>query len=145
MNMHVPSSEASVSDTELVLAALRRSYLRVRMIETEIASVGVALKGGLISPEVALVWTDEIGLEELERRAELRRQEEVGGVVAGMKAMDRPTPQPKPKPSYRTAESTVGAFWYVVAQRDPDQLKTWLAAHPKDAPFLLKLLKDKQC
>jgi hypothetical protein len=142
MNMHSPPS---VLDTESVLTALRCSYLRVRLIETEIISIGVALRDGLISPEAAIEWTDEIGLDELERRAELRRQEEAGVIAASLEATDRPAPSPaKPKP-YRTPESTVQAFWYLVGLEDQSRLNAWLAEHPKDAPFLLKLLKDKQC
>ena len=56
------------------------------------------------------------------------------------KASDIPTDEPKP---YRTAASTIDAFWYVVGLRDPEPFKAWLADHPQDAPFLLKLLEGK--
>jgi hypothetical protein len=49
----------------------------------------------------------------------------------------------KPRP-YRTAESTVDAFWYLVKLNEPDRLKTWLAARPLDAPTLLKLWKARK-
>jgi hypothetical protein len=44
-------------------------------------------------------------------------------------------------PPYRTAASTIDAFWYVVGLRDQERFKAWLADHPQDAPFLLKLLE----
>jgi hypothetical protein len=88
---------------------------------------------------------DEMTLDELERRAELRLQEEVAAMVARMEAMDRPAlspPRAEPEP-YRPAASTVDAFWYVVSLADPDRLKVWLRHRPEDAPTLLKLLEDK--
>jgi hypothetical protein len=42
---------------------------------------------------------------------------------------------------YRTPQSVVDAFWYVVGLNDADRLKAWLAKHPKDAPTLLELLE----
>jgi hypothetical protein len=45
---------------EFVLSALRATLLRVRLIETELESAGVALKGDFISPEMALEWAEEI-------------------------------------------------------------------------------------
>lgn len=44
---------------------------------------------------------------------------------------------------YRTPESTVDAFWYVVSLCDPARLNAWLDVHPQDAPSLLKLLEGK--
>jgi hypothetical protein len=46
--------------TEFVLASLRRTSLRVKLIENEITAIGVAFKGGLISPVVALEWAEEV-------------------------------------------------------------------------------------
>jgi hypothetical protein len=90
---------------------------------------------------------DDMTLDELERRAELRRQEEVAAVLARMDAMDRPAeipPADKPRP-YRTAASTVAAFKYVVSLNDADYLARWLANHPADGPELFKSWKGKQC
>ncbi len=56
------------------------------------------------------------------------------------KASDIPAAKPPP---YYPAQSSVDAFWFVVAQCDPDRLKRWLHDHPEDAPFLLKLLEGK--
>jgi hypothetical protein len=58
-------------------------------------------------------------------------------------------PQPeeeiqKPRP-YRTAQSTIDAFWYVVGSNDSARLIAWLDDHPHDKEFLCKLLDDKQC
>jgi hypothetical protein len=49
----------------------------------------------------------------------------------------------KPRP-YRTAESTIDAFWCLVRLNDPDRLETWLLDHPKDAPFLYELLQARK-
>ena len=48
----------------------------------------------------------------------------------------------KPKP-YKPADSTVDAFWFFVNLRDPARLKAWLADHPRDRPYLLKLLEGR--
>ena len=49
----------------------------------------------------------------------------------------------RPRP-YRTPEATIDAFWYLVRLNDPDRLKAWLAARPKDAPTLLELYEGRQ-
>jgi hypothetical protein len=48
-----------------------------------------------------------------------------------------------PKRPYRTADSTVAAFWLVVGLNDPKRLKSWMRDHPHDAPTLLKLLEGE--
>jgi hypothetical protein len=53
-------SEASRHRQEFVLATLRSVSLRIRLIDNEIAAAGTALKGGLISPEIALEWVNEV-------------------------------------------------------------------------------------
>jgi hypothetical protein len=52
-------------------------------------------------------------------------------------------PIDEPRPPCRTAASTINAFWYVVGLRDQGRFKAWLADHPQDAPFLLKLMEGK--
>ena len=52
-------------------------------------------------------------------------------------------PNARPEP-YRTPDSVIDAFWYVVGLNDPDRLKAWLLNHPKDAPHLHKLWKAKR-
>jgi hypothetical protein len=42
---------------------------------------------------------------------------------------------------YRTAQSTIDAFRYVLRQGDKARLKAWLAGHPRDAAFLLRSLE----
>lgn len=88
---------------------------------------------------------DKMTLDELERRAELRRQEEVAALLARMDAMDGPAeiPPAGEPPAYRPAASTVDAFWFVVGLRDPERFKVWLGDRPKDTPFLLQLLETK--
>jgi hypothetical protein len=49
----------------------------------------------------------------------------------------------RPRP-YRTAQSTIDAFWYLVGLNDPDRLKAWLQAHPKDQQFLYQLWKARK-
>jgi hypothetical protein len=48
------------SDYNFLLAEFRRLSARTRLALTEIDSIGAALKGGLIEPEAALAWLDEI-------------------------------------------------------------------------------------
>jgi hypothetical protein len=86
---------------------------------------------------------DEMTLDELERRAELRLQEEIAAMVSRMDAMERPRiPPPAELEPYRPAQSTVSAFRYLVATGDVGHLKTWLADRPKDAALLLALLES---
>jgi hypothetical protein len=47
------------------------------------------------------------------------------------------------RPSYRTPQSTIDAFWYVVRLEDADHLKRWLAQHPRDVVTLQKLWDGK--
>jgi hypothetical protein len=44
---------------------------------------------------------------------------------------------------YRTPQTTIDAFWYVVRLNDQPHLLRWLSEHPKDAAYLEKLLEDK--
>jgi hypothetical protein len=45
----------------------------------------------------------------------------------------------KPRP-YRTAETTIDAFWYLVQLNDPDRLEAWLFDHPKDQADIVRTL-----
>jgi hypothetical protein len=45
---------------ELVLAQLRVSSLRCKLCANEIDTIGVALKGGFISPECAVEWLSDL-------------------------------------------------------------------------------------
>jgi hypothetical protein len=86
---------------------------------------------------------DEMTLPELERRAVLRRQEEIAAILARMDAMEGPSdpaPPRAPEP-YRPPASTIDAFWYVASLREPERLKAWLLDRPQDAPTLLKLME----
>jgi hypothetical protein len=88
---------------------------------------------------------DEMTLPELERRAELRRQEDIAAILAGwIEPVDAPsiTPADREPPPYRTPQATVDAFKYAVGLGDVEHLKAWLAARPKDAPFLLAMLES---
>ncbi len=49
----------------------------------------------------------------------------------------------KPRP-YRTTESTIDAFWYLVRLNEPDRLKAWLADRPMDAPTLRELWRARK-
>jgi hypothetical protein len=46
---------------EYLLNAIRCASLRAKLLEIEINSVGVALKGNAISDEVAIEWLKDIG------------------------------------------------------------------------------------
>jgi hypothetical protein len=98
-------------------------------------------------PEYFCVEVDpnDLDMDELERRAELRRQEEVAVILARMDAMEAPAEVPPAGqlPTYRTAASTIDAFWCVASLRDPERLRAWLLDRPKDAPTLLKLMESK--
>jgi hypothetical protein len=70
---------------------------------------------------------------------------EVAAILARMEAMDVPfrPPAPREPAPYRTPQSTIDAFWYVVGLDDLDRLAAWLDDHPRDKPTLLKLLESK--
>jgi hypothetical protein len=87
---------------------------------------------------------DEMTLPELERRAELRWQEEGAAILMRWEAMaggPAPPALAEPEP-YRPARSTADAFRFLVATGDVGHLKAWLADRPKDAPLLLELLES---
>ncbi len=50
---------------EFLLSALRAASLRARMYEIEIQSVGIALKGNMVTVTEALRWIKDIGAWEL--------------------------------------------------------------------------------
>jgi hypothetical protein len=85
---------------------------------------------------------DEMTLPELERRAELRRQEDVAAILASMPDSPPLVPRSEPEP-HRPAQSTVDAFWCVVGLGDAEHFKAWLRDRPKDTPYLLELLETK--
>ena len=91
------------------------------------------------------ISADEMTLGELERRVELIRQVEVAEIMARMDATDLPLRlrASRDPEAYRTPQSTVDAFWYVVRLEDPEYLTRWLAQHPLDAPALQKLWEAK--
>jgi hypothetical protein len=92
---------------------------------------------------------DELTLPELERRAELRRQEDIAAIIARWEAMDediarrKPVTAPRAPEPYRRAASTIDAFFYLVATNDAPRVRAWLADRPKDMPYLLDLLESK--
>ena len=47
---------------EFMLSTLRVASFRAKMMEAEINSIGVALKGGMISPVQAVKWIKDVGL-----------------------------------------------------------------------------------
>jgi hypothetical protein len=48
------------SRRDFVLAALRSTCLRVKLIENEITAIGTVLKGGFSTPDTALEWAEEV-------------------------------------------------------------------------------------
>jgi hypothetical protein len=87
---------------------------------------------------------DEMTLDEPERRAELRRQEEVAAIFARLEAADDPSKRlplaPRAEP-YRPAQSTIDAFHLLIKTVDAPRARAWLTDRPKDAPYLLLLLE----
>ena len=49
----------------------------------------------------------------------------------------------KPR-AYKTPQSTIDAFWYLIQLNDPDRLESWLRARPSDAATLLKLYEERE-
>jgi len=60
MNAHVPPPAVSVPDTEFVLAALRCTSQRLKLIDHQVIQIGLALKRGLISAERAIDLCEEV-------------------------------------------------------------------------------------
>jgi hypothetical protein len=138
MNAHVPPIELEPDPIEIDPRPCELCGLTIDRHERIDAPEGPEFFCADLSP-------DEMTLPELERRAELRRQEEVAAILARMDAMAgtadvAPAPEPEP---YRPAASTIEAFWFVVGLGDADRLKAWLHHRPKDAPTLLKLVGSK--
>ncbi len=50
---------------EFVLSSLRAASLRAKLLETEINSIGVALKGGIINSYTAMQWVKDAGALDL--------------------------------------------------------------------------------
>jgi hypothetical protein len=87
---------------------------------------------------------DDMTLDELERREELRRQEDLAGILERISAPIVSDDRPRDYvPTYRTPQSTIDAFRYVVRLGDPGYFTRWLAQHPLDAPALYKLYEGK--
>jgi hypothetical protein len=51
---------AQASRRDFILAQLRGTSLRVKLIDNEIAAIGTALKAGFITPDTALEWAEEM-------------------------------------------------------------------------------------
>ena len=49
----------------------------------------------------------------------------------------------KPRP-YRTPQSTIDAFWYLVQLNDPARLKAWLQDRPQDQQTLRRLYEERE-
>jgi hypothetical protein len=47
---------------EYLLAALRAASLRVKLMDADLTTVGVALKGDLIHPDMAMKWLKDLDL-----------------------------------------------------------------------------------
>ena len=99
------------------------------------------------TPEGPDFFCDDVEREIMLRAADLVRQWEFADSRDRWRHIgERPPPPaiegPAAKP-YRTPQSTIDAFWYVVHLDDADRLEAWLLAHSKDAPTLLKMLETK--
>jgi hypothetical protein len=85
---------------------------------------------------------DEMTLPELERRAELRRQEDIAAILARWEALGPPAVPPRSPDPYHPAASTIDAFRFLLTTDDAPRVRAWLADRPKDAPLLLDLLES---
>jgi hypothetical protein len=108
-------------------------------------------------PEFFCLSPDELTTPELERRAELIREIEIAAMVREMELADprdrwkhtgeaprRPTNGFSENPiAYRTAQSTIDAFFFVVRTKSTEDIAEWLARHPRDEQHLYKLWKQK--
>jgi hypothetical protein len=62
------SDEIAITDMEeeqhreFLLAKLRAASLRAKVIDAELTSIGVALKGGMIGADTAVAWIRDEGL-----------------------------------------------------------------------------------
>jgi hypothetical protein len=52
-----------MNQREYVLAELRCAALRSRLVTAELDTIGVALKHNLVTPEDAVRWLHEVGLD----------------------------------------------------------------------------------
>ena len=59
----IPATADDTTDSRraYVLAELRTAALRSRLQTAELDMVGTALRGGLLGPEDAIAWLDELG------------------------------------------------------------------------------------
>ncbi len=61
MNAHVkPIVDTSQQQREFVLAALRTVCKRLELIREEVTFAGISLSGGVIDPQTAIRWVEEI-------------------------------------------------------------------------------------
>jgi hypothetical protein len=91
------------------------------------------------------VPVDDMTLDELERRAELRREEAIAAMIRHWEMDDAkasPSRAP-PQREYHTPRATIDAFWFVVRLDDPDYLIDWLERHPRDAAYLHQIWSAK--
>lgn len=54
-----------------------------------------------------------------------------------------PAPSPTARTTYRTPQSTIDAFLFVLGTGDVERLSAWLAKHPIDAPHLLRIYEGQ--
>jgi hypothetical protein len=74
-------------------------------------------------------------------------EEEISMIMEGIMIEPDCVPSiipPRAPEPYRTPQSTIDTFKYLVRFNDPERLKAWLADRPQDAPTLLKLLESKR-
>jgi len=74
---------------DFLLSALRAASLRARAMESDLNTIGIALKGGLIGPEVAVRWIMQSGLQHMvgelpESTAKLMPQQVITNTTNGV-------------------------------------------------------------
>jgi hypothetical protein len=153
MNAHVKpaqlGSPLAVIDPEirklLQLAGLRFMCSSAQWLKAEAIRLGTALKSGAMTSDEVDAELAEMGALDLVypmAAAEYDRR----NIYQRWEAEDasRPKPPTPPKPEYRTPQATIDAFFGWIVRQDKDVQERWLAEHPKDAPYLRKIMESKR-
>jgi hypothetical protein len=65
------------------------------------------------------------------------------GAITGRIVKEAGPPEAFGRPR-QPPQSTIDAFWHLVRTEDAGRLNAWLAEHPHEAPFLVRLLDDRE-
>jgi hypothetical protein len=101
------------------------------------------------TPKGRELFCDGIDAEITLRAADLVRQWELDDPRDRWKHTGEAPPPPElapiPARPYRSPKPSVDAFLWLASQENADALAEWLKSHKRDAPYLLKIWKARQC